>query len=42
MASTIIEPKPGVNMTLDWWIDITNHRLVGNPEHGGEWMAEVF
>jgi clan AA aspartic protease len=28
--------------TLDWWIDTKNHRLVGNPEHGGEWMAEVF
>lgn len=28
--------------TLDWWIDVTNHRLVGNPEHGGQWMAEVF
>ena len=28
--------------TLDWWIDLANHRLVGNPEHGGQWMAEVF
>jgi clan AA aspartic protease len=28
--------------TLDWWIDNANHRLVGNPEHGGQWMAEVF
>ena len=28
--------------TLDWWIDTANHRLVGNPEHGGQWMAEVF
>lgn len=28
--------------TLDWWVDVANHRLVGNPEHGGEWMAEVF
>ncbi len=28
--------------TLDWWIDTVNHRLVGNPEHGGQWMAEVF
>ncbi len=28
--------------TLDWWIDTANHKLVGNPEHGGEWMAEVF
>ena len=28
--------------TLDWWIDTVNHKLVGNPEHGGQWMAEVF
>lgn len=28
--------------TLDWWVDTVNHRLVGNPEHGGEWMAEIF
>ncbi|MBI5765296.1 MAG: retroviral-like aspartic protease [Planctomycetes bacterium] len=27
---------------LDFWIDIVNHRLVGNPEHGGQWMAEVY
>ncbi len=27
---------------LDFWIDVVNHRLVGNPEHGGQWMAEVF
>ncbi|MBK8267135.1 MAG: retropepsin-like domain-containing protein [Planctomycetes bacterium] len=27
---------------LDFWIDIVNHRLVGNPEHDGQWMAEVF
>lgn len=27
---------------LDFWIDTVNHRLVGNPEHGGQWMAEVF
>lgn len=28
--------------TLDYWVDVTNQRLVGNPEHGGEWMAEAF
>ena len=28
--------------TLDWWVDTTNRCLVGNPEHGGQWMAEVF
>ncbi len=27
---------------LDFWIDIVNHRLVGNPEHGVQWMAEAF
>lgn len=27
---------------LDFWIDIVEHRLVGNPEHDGQWMAEVF
>jgi clan AA aspartic protease len=26
---------------MDWWVDLTNERLVGNPEHGGQWMAEV-
>lgn len=27
---------------LDFWIDLNQRRLVGNPDHGGEWMAEVF
>src|SRR5262245_51539645 len=27
--------------TLDFWVDLTNRRLVGNPEHDGQWMAEV-
>lgn len=27
---------------MDWWIDLRTQRLVGNPEHGGQWMAEVF
>jgi len=27
---------------LDFWVDVCNHKLVGNPEHGGQWMAEVF
>ncbi len=27
---------------MDWWIDLNNRQLVGNPEHGGQWMAEVF
>jgi predicted aspartyl protease len=27
---------------MDWWVDLKNQKLVGNPEHGGEWMADVF
>ena len=27
---------------MDWWIDLSNRRLVGNPEHDGQWMAEAF
>ena len=27
---------------MDWWVDLTNGRLVGNPEHGGEWMADAY
>jgi hypothetical protein len=27
---------------LDFWVDLTNQRLIGNPEHDGQWMAEVF
>ena len=27
---------------MDWWIDLRTQRLVGNPEHGGQWMTEVF
>ncbi|RJP35642.1 MAG: aspartyl protease [Phycisphaerales bacterium] len=27
---------------LDFWIDPVNQRLVGNPEHGGQWMAEAY
>jgi hypothetical protein len=26
----------------DWWIDLTERRLVANLEHGGQWLAEVF
>jgi predicted aspartyl protease len=25
---------------MDFWIDMKNRRLVGNPEHGGEWMMD--
>ena len=27
---------------LDFWIDMTNGRLAGNPEHGGQWMMDQF
>ncbi|MBI5865691.1 MAG: aspartyl protease family protein [Planctomycetes bacterium] len=27
---------------MDWWIDPVSQKLIGNPEHGGQWMAEVF
>jgi clan AA aspartic protease len=27
---------------MDWWIDLGAQRLVGNPEHGGQWQAEVY
>ena len=27
---------------LDFWIDPIQQRLVGNPEHGGEHMIDVF
>lgn len=27
---------------LDFWVDTANQRLIGNPEHGGQWMAEVY
>jgi len=27
---------------LDWVVDLKNRRLIGNPEHGGEHVVEVF
>lgn len=27
---------------IDFWVDMTNHKLVGNPEHGGEWMIDMY
>lgn len=27
---------------MDFWIDMKNKRLAGNPEHGGEWMIDAF
>lgn len=27
---------------MDFWIDITHQKLVGNPEHHGEWMIDQF
>jgi hypothetical protein len=27
---------------LDWVVDAKGMRLIGNPEHGGQHMAEAF
>ena len=27
---------------LDWVVDTKGQRLIGNPEHGGEWMMDAF
>lgn len=27
---------------LDWVVDPTGQRLIGNPAHGGEWMMEAY
>ena len=27
---------------MDWWIDLTNQCLVGNPQHDGKWEAEAY
>jgi predicted aspartyl protease len=27
---------------LDFWIDMAHQKLVGNPEHGGQWMMDSF
>ena len=27
---------------MDYWIDMENKRLAGNPEHGGEWIDDAF
>jgi hypothetical protein len=29
-------------LALDWVIDPSGSRLIGNPEHGGEWMSDAF
>lgn len=28
--------------SLDFVVDPQSQRLIGNPEHGGKWMAEIF
>lgn len=28
--------------SMDWVVDLKNQRLIGNPEHGGEEMVDVF
>ncbi len=27
---------------LDWVVDLKNRRLIGNPEHNGEYMLEMY
>ena len=27
---------------MDWVVDPKRQRLIGNPDHGGEWMAEFY
>lgn len=27
---------------MDWVIDMRTHRLIGNPDHGGEWRGEEY
>jgi len=27
---------------MDWVVDMRNEKLIGNPEHGGEWMGEEY
>ena len=27
---------------MDWIVDLKNQRLIGNPEHGGEQMLELY
>jgi predicted aspartyl protease len=27
---------------MDWVVDLKGQRLIGNPEHGGEWMSDMF
>lgn len=29
-------------LALDWVIDSEGRRLIGNPEHGGEWITEAY
>jgi len=28
--------------SLDWVVDTKNQRLIGNPDHGGEWGVDAF
>jgi hypothetical protein len=29
-------------LALDWVIDPTGQRLIGNPGHGGDWIVEAY
>jgi hypothetical protein len=28
--------------TIDWVVDTKGQRLIGNPDHGGEWGMDAF
>ena len=28
--------------SMDWVVDMKNQRLIGNPEHDGEWVHEMY
>ena len=27
---------------MDWVIDMKGHKIIGNPDHNGEWMMDIF
>ncbi len=28
--------------SMDWVVDMKNQRLIGNPDHGGDWSMDMF
>jgi hypothetical protein len=29
-------------LALDWVVDPVHRKLIGNPEHGGDWMIDAY